>query len=624
MIGTYLDKYEVLQKIGEGGMATVYRGRHSTLDRDVAIKVLHPHLSSSPRNRKRFAREARAIEHLRHDNILEIFDYSGTHSSDCYIITEFVPGETLTELVSRAGPLPSEVTTLIGIRLAEALDYAHASGILHRDLKPDNVMIRPDGTVKLMDFGIARFLDESQVTMTGALVGSPAFMSPEQAKEGELDQRSDLFSLGTLLFFLVSGHLPFSGSNPSLILKNIIEGNRVPVGELVPTMSAGLADVIEQLLQSDREARQNSAASVASDLVACLAETKVSSNDPLWSLGLFVEEPEAYTQRLDDHLREVLLDEGRTFLEAGEHLTALRLFNRLLCIDEENEEVLALVQGLHAETTPSRRNHFVAFMAAVSLLAVGGVGWALSQLDPGVDDGTTIAVVGAPEPALPVVNEEPPNLGTSEPIEPTESPPPSTQTEPAPAEPPTNARPPAPKRLQTLKPRPLRDVAAIKASASADVSPTVVKLEPPALAHVELRAKAPFFADIYEDGRRLGTTRDAGPIDVLPGKHIFVLKHELMEDQTIEVTVAGGESFVRRDIQLVPKPALVRVDRDFAPDCRVNRDGESIGTLGELKYQYRLPNPDQTHILIVDCGDAGVHTRKVSGLTVPVFDFRRR
>ena len=122
-------------------MATVYRGRHCTLNREVAIKVLHPHLSSSARNRKRFAREARAIEHLKHDNILKIFDYSGVDTSDCYIITEFVNGNTLTGLMDRCGRLPSEITCMIGIRLAEALCYAHQSGILHRDLVPNIIFI---------------------------------------------------------------------------------------------------------------------------------------------------------------------------------------------------------------------------------------------------------------------------------------------------------------------------------------------------------------------------------------------------------------------------------------------------------------------------------------------------
>src|SRR5689334_15311809 len=126
-------------------MATVYRGRHTTLDRDVAIKVLHPHLSSSARNRKRFAREARAIEHLRHPNILEIFDYSGLDAEECYIVTEFVQGETLSGLLWRRGRLPSEIAAIIGRDLALALASAHREGILHRDLKPDNVMLRGDG-----------------------------------------------------------------------------------------------------------------------------------------------------------------------------------------------------------------------------------------------------------------------------------------------------------------------------------------------------------------------------------------------------------------------------------------------------------------------------------------------
>ena len=224
MVGMVLDKYEVLQKVGEGGMATVYRGRHVTLNRDVAIKVLHPHLSASMRNRQRFAREARAIEHLDHENILKIFDYSGVDVPDCFIVTEFVPGRTLYELLKDRGLFPSEVVAIIGRDLSAALAYAHRAGIVHRDLKPENVMVRVDGTVKLMDFGIARFLDETSLTVTGALVGSPAYMSPEQASERPVNERSDLFSLGTVLYHIVSGQLPFSGNNPSIILRNIIEG----------------------------------------------------------------------------------------------------------------------------------------------------------------------------------------------------------------------------------------------------------------------------------------------------------------------------------------------------------------------------------------------------------------
>ena len=208
MIGNVVEKYEVIQKIGEGGMATVYRGRHTTLGREVAIKVLHPHLSASERNRMRFAREARAIEHLEHDNILRIFDYSGSDTERCYIVTEFVDGITLQDLLNERARFPSEVTAQVGIKLAKALSYAHGLGIIHRDLKLENVMLKRDGELKLMDFGIARFLDEVNLTVTGALIGSPAYMSPEQAMERVLDHRSDLFSLGTLLFHLTTGQLP--------------------------------------------------------------------------------------------------------------------------------------------------------------------------------------------------------------------------------------------------------------------------------------------------------------------------------------------------------------------------------------------------------------------------------
>ncbi|HCH66108.1 MAG TPA: serine/threonine protein kinase, partial [Deltaproteobacteria bacterium] len=167
-----LDKYEVLRQVGEGGMATVYLGRHTTLGREVAIKVLHPHLSASERNRVRFAREARAIEHLDHEHVLRIYDYSGTETQDCYIVTEFVDGVTLQQLIAQTRRIPGEVVTLIALELADALGYAHDLSIIHRDLKPENVMVRRDGVVKLMDFGIARFLDEVNLTVTGALVGT--------------------------------------------------------------------------------------------------------------------------------------------------------------------------------------------------------------------------------------------------------------------------------------------------------------------------------------------------------------------------------------------------------------------------------------------------------------------
>jgi len=453
LIGTTLDKYEVLQKVGEGGMATVYRGRHATLNRDVAIKVLHPHLSSSSRNRKRFAREARAIEQLHHDNILEIYDYSGTDADDCYIITEFVQGDTLTALLHRRGKLPSEVAALIGRSLAKALSYAHRQGILHRDLKTDNVMLRRDGTVKLMDFGIARFLDESHVTMTGALVGSPAFMSPEQAREDDLDHRSDLFALGTLMFYLVTGHLPFAGSNPSLILKNVIEGNRPNVSELAPTMSARLADIIERLMATHPDERFNGADEVMTALDSCLAEAHIDPEDPAWDLRVWMDDPEPWELRLEAHLSEVLLEEGRRCLANGDHLAALRLFNRLLSMDEDNEEVLTLVQGLHGDPAPADRTRVYAGAVVALLLFIAGAGalvWVGQRYDR-VADGEE-----PPAPMPPPLHMSPPPPAPALPasVRPEPSAPPAPR--PAPPAPPLPPPPPPPTPRKAPTDRPTR------------------------------------------------------------------------------------------------------------------------------------------------------------------------
>src|SRR5690606_33624857 len=171
-----------LEKVGAGGMAVVYRGLDRTLKREVAVKVLHTHLADHPEARRRFEREAQEVAKLRHENILEIFDYSGPESDESYIVTEFIRGQTLKEYVTERQPGYPEIGAMIAAQVCRALAHAHGLGVLHRDVKPENIMIRDDGCIKLMDFGIAQMLDTQRLTVTGQLLGSPAYMSPEHVQ----------------------------------------------------------------------------------------------------------------------------------------------------------------------------------------------------------------------------------------------------------------------------------------------------------------------------------------------------------------------------------------------------------------------------------------------------------
>ncbi len=617
MIGNVIDKYEILQKVGEGGMAVVYRGRHVTLGRDVAVKVLHPHLSSSSRNRKRFAREARAIEHLDHPNILRIFDYSGVESDECYIVTEFIDGLTLSEFIKERRRLPSEAVALIGMRLASALRYAHVQGIIHRDIKPENIMIRRDGTLKLTDFGIARFLEEGQMTMTGALVGSPAYMSPEQAMEHRLDQRSDLFSLGTVLFHAVSGELPFTGSNPSVILRNIIEGNRPDVTEVAPDASPALADVIERLLQTDAVNRYQSAEEVERCLEASLEQVGLASDEPSWSLRRLVTEPEAYRQELEEHLKGALLDRGRAFLDANEHLAALRSFNRLLAIDPDNEEVLALVQSLHAGpgSSPGRKVSFASLALLVALVGLGTY-WLVDHDTPdpqpspdrgapqlvAADDTVPLdAPLVAPEPEIPVTAPESLSAlaeGVAQAKELDETTPDAG-----------SRGPDGPASTGSSRVRPPGDPAA--------VMPVTEPRRPPGefpkvqsvkeeMGRLRVIMDEPGWAEVYIDGEHLGRTnvKEGHEPEVAPGKHRLVLRMPMCKDWEQDITIDPGELEIIPSVRMNPKPATVNIADSILDACVVQLDGAILGTAGQLGRQFSLPEPRVPHQLVFRCPGA--------------------
>ncbi|HET9624724.1 MAG TPA: protein kinase, partial [Kofleriaceae bacterium] len=227
--GDTLGRYEIGDELGEGGMATVFRARDRELRRDVAVKVLFPHLARRDEIVRRFHREARAAAGLAHPNILRIFDVGGAEGDDPpYIVMELVRGRTLLQEIEARGAMLAELAACVGAVLGDALAAAHAAGVVHRDVKPANVMIAHDGRVLLGDFGVARLeTEDSLVTRTGALLGTPAYMSPEQASGEVATARSDVYSLGATLYQLATGALPFVGSQAK-ILAQIAQGGAVP------------------------------------------------------------------------------------------------------------------------------------------------------------------------------------------------------------------------------------------------------------------------------------------------------------------------------------------------------------------------------------------------------------
>lgn len=216
-----LGKYEIQTEVGRGGMGVVYRGYDSLLDRPVAIKVLAPHLVWEPGFVERFLREARTAARLKHAGIVAIYDV-GQEGSNYYIVMEYLQGRTLSDLVRQQGPLSPAQALAVLQPLAAALDFAHQQDLVHRDVKPSNIVVHPSGHVTLTDFGVARAAHETRLTTTGALVGTPQYMSPEQAQGDEVDHRTDIYSLGVVTYEMLAGHAPFDATTPHAVLHQVI------------------------------------------------------------------------------------------------------------------------------------------------------------------------------------------------------------------------------------------------------------------------------------------------------------------------------------------------------------------------------------------------------------------
>ena len=268
LAGQSIGRYRVIEQVGHGGMADVYKAYQPSLDRHVAIKVIHPFLADDGDFLSRFEREAKAVATLRHPNIVQVYDFDAEDGL-YYMVMEFIDGSTLKTLLetmpARGALLGLDDAVRVILAVGSALKYAHSRHMVHRDVKPGNVMITGDGHVILTDFGIAKIISATKLTASGAMVGTPAYMSPEQGRGEPGDERSDIYALGVMLYQLLVGRLPYDADTPiALVLKHINDPLPLPTA-LRPDLSPELERVIDKALAKQPEDRYQTVDAMTAD-----------------------------------------------------------------------------------------------------------------------------------------------------------------------------------------------------------------------------------------------------------------------------------------------------------------------------------------------------------------------
>ncbi len=274
------DRYDVHEPVGYGGMSSVYRGVDRLLDRDVAIKVMNAQLGGNDADRAAFLREARAAASLAQGGIVAVYD-AGIYQGWPYIVMEYVPGGSLKQVIDTQAPLPPERVAALGAEIADALQYGHDRGVIHCDVKPQNVLIDARGHPRLVDFGISQSL-AATAAMTSTVSGTAGYVAPEQLEGVPLDGRADIYSLGTVLYEMLSGRLPFEAPNLAALATRRLVADPRPLRELKPSVPPALAGIVMRCLARDRRDRFGSAAELAAALrgAAGAGTERFSANGP--------------------------------------------------------------------------------------------------------------------------------------------------------------------------------------------------------------------------------------------------------------------------------------------------------------------------------------------------------
>ncbi|MBL8028818.1 MAG: serine/threonine protein kinase [Fibrobacteres bacterium] len=331
-----IGKYSIAKELGKGGMATVYLAMHKDLGREVALKLMHPHLAADEESCRRFELEAKAVAKLEHTNVVQIYDF-GSHNGLFYIAMELVQGKDVEKIVKANGALPAEIAAIMISGIAGGLASAHKNGIIHRDVKPANFILKSDGVVKLSDFGIVKIDGSASMTKSDSIVGTPYYIAPEQIDGAKASPASDIYALGVSLYFMITGKYPYKNDTLPLVLAAIAKGNYMPVREALSSIPAEMAAIVERMMQKDPQKRYADAQHIVQDLNSFLYKRQRSADPSV--VVEYMADPNGFSKKLQESGIKIRFDRARTYAGKGMVLEAFQELESILQEDPENNDV---------------------------------------------------------------------------------------------------------------------------------------------------------------------------------------------------------------------------------------------------------------------------------------------
>jgi len=505
--------YRVLKTLTSGSTSVIYEAIQTSLDRRVIIKKLHPHLTTDSDFITRFEMEAKTAASLNHENIVRIID-SGKQNGSYYIVMEFIEGISLRKLIDKSSPLDEDICMLIAHGICMGLNHAHSRGIIHRDIKPANIMISNDGVIKITDFGLAKLI-RSQVnqTQTGSLLGTPLYMSPEQAVGDEVNGRSDIFSMGTICYEMVTGEKPFSGGNYATVIQNILTASMKKLSKSIRT-SSQTRNVIMHALQRNPEKRFSSGAEMAASIEEAVGRDKVLSAGDILKSYLTRRSTPAPRRRRKRR------NSGRTVRRIAASILVGAV---ILALSLNPGQMKSVLRNLRSESENGR----AAEELRAGMEGSGGFGFVEVKPEPAPPPDTSEAAEEEP----PAEESEPAESDAGQPAVP-ESAPVQEETEAAEA--------------------PAREKEVISGYLDLHVKPE---------------------AAIFIDGRQEIFGNHLGPMPIKPGRHSLLIRRTGYENYTEVVNIIGDE-LSRRRIKLIPVKGKIEINTTAG--ARLYIDGELI------------------------------------------------